>query len=228
MGNLFVGCLGALVTLGVLAYYRLCTVVAWVIQGGGKDTLLKQVRQTARETADQTGHIWHERAKETRSPTTGGGRMHQQSMSSMVIVVLVGAVMMPLQVRTEAAGRSPRATALSSGGILQGAIMGVNIKQHRLQLRELDGRIVTFPIDPAVQIIREGRRGSLHDLAVGQTVNVQHTHRQGQSIATAIEVLPGSAPAPAAQGPNSDPGIRPSDWISGAGTAGTKPDAATR
>lgn len=167
--------------------------------------------------------------------------MRQHSMASLVMGVWVGAVIVPLSVRAEAAGQSTRATAQSSGATVQGAIIAVNLDKSRLQLRESDGRIVTLPIDPAAKITREGRASSLQDLSVGQTISVQQAHRNGQSIATSIDVLPGGA-APAAQTPDSglqampnaqphagrEPGMRPSDSMSGPGAAGQQPDAAAR
>lgn len=84
---------------------------------------------------------------------------------------------------------------------MQGAIIAVNFDKSRLQLREADGRIVTVPIDPAAKITREGRASSLQDLAVGQTISVQQANRNGKSVATNIEVLPGNSAAGSSTAP---------------------------
>lgn len=153
--------------------------------------------------------------------------MRRPTGGLLTVAVVVGVVAVPLNVRAEAAGQSSRATAQPSAGTLQGSIIAVNRDKRRLQLREQDGRIVTVPIDPAAKIMREGRASSLSELSVGQTVSVQQAHRNGQNMATVIEVLPGSAGAAGAPGPNRGLQSVPSASPGGAPPSGATPGSST-
>jgi hypothetical protein len=112
--------------------------------------------------------------------------MNSRSSIRVVILLCVGALIGPvLHANAESMGGG-------QAGTIQGPIESLNVAGSRLQVRGQDGKVVTVPIDPATKIRLNGQTSSLSALSVGQRVTIQQSMRDGQPVATMIEVQPGS------------------------------------
>jgi hypothetical protein len=132
---------------------------------------------------------WRGAGRMTGSQREANEKREERVMSSrtsvkVMLALCVGALMEPV-LHVHAADSMG-----GQAGTIQGPIESLNVAGSRMEVRGQDGRLVTVPIDASTKIRLNGEASTLGALSVGQQATIQQTMRNGQPVATLIEVQP--------------------------------------
>lgn len=116
-----------------------------------------------------------------------------QTLRAMLMALVVAGVM---PAAADASGQAGSSAPKLSGSI---ASLNLNAQPPTMRLLDLQGRQVTVTLDPAAEVRENGRAARLEGLRIGQQVEVEQVSRDGQQVATEIEIMngrPGAATQP--------------------------------